>query len=87
MGGMLGICPSVVKRMAPPHIQVHILLFVSAGWPCTIHCGLPGIHGATIAGTQGMGVSTPCAAAVADATVGFDKVLHMPKGSMFTMGV
>jgi hypothetical protein len=46
----------------------------------------PGAHGATITGMQGMGVSTPMAAAVADATVGLDMDWHMPKGMMFTIG-
>ena len=32
-----------------------------------------------MAGTQGMGVSTPMAAAVADATVGLAGLEHMPK--------
>lgn len=33
-----------------------------------------------------MGVSTPIAADVAEATVGFDSDWHMPKGMMFTIG-
>ena len=47
----------------------------------------PGNHGATIAGTHGIGVSTPQAAAVAEATDGLDRVLHIPKGMIFTMGL
>ena len=47
----------------------------------------PGAHGETITGMQGMGVSTPIAAAVADATVGLDMDWHMPKGMTLTMGV
>jgi len=38
-------------------------------------------------GIQGMGVNTPEAAAVADATVGFAKDEHMPKGIIFTIGL
>jgi hypothetical protein len=38
-------------------------------------------------GIHGMGVSTPKAAVVAAATVGFDRDIHMPKGNMFTMGL
>ena len=38
-------------------------------------------------GMQGMGVSTPMAAAVADATVGFAKDWHIPKGAILTMGL
>ena len=46
----------------------------------------PGTQGATITGTQGMGVRVPIAAAVADATVGFDIDWHIPKGMMLAMG-
>ena len=35
---------------------------------------------------QGIGVSTPRAAAVAAATVGFAIELHIPNGMMFTIG-
>jgi hypothetical protein len=37
-------------------------------------------------GMHGIGVSTPNAAAVAAATVGFDGPMHMPNGGIFTMG-
>jgi hypothetical protein len=49
--------------------------------------GEPVVHGAGVFGTQGMGVRTPIAADVADATVGFAREVHMPKGMMLTMGV
>src|ERR671919_778450 len=49
--------------------------------------GAPGIHGAGITGTQGIGVNTPSAAAVAAITAGFDGDEHMPKGMMFTSGL
>lgn len=45
-----------------------------------------GAHGAVITGMQGIGVSTPIAAAVADATVGFAILWHIPKGGMFSIG-
>lgn len=48
--------------------------------------GEPGAQGADISGIQGIGVSTPNAAAVAAATVGFAMELHMPKGWMFFIG-
>jgi hypothetical protein len=38
-------------------------------------------------GVQGIGVSTPRAAEVAEATAGFASELHMPKGGMFTNGM
>lgn len=49
--------------------------------------GEPGIQGAVVMGMQGIGVKTPSAAAVAAATVGLAKELHMPKGKIFTMGI
>ncbi len=52
----------------------------------TFTIGAPGAHGAEVAGTQGIGVSTPSAAAVAAATVGFAREEHIPKGMMFFMG-
>ena len=48
--------------------------------------GAPTIQGAAVAGTHGIGVSTPSAAAVAAATVGFAGDEHMPKGMMLTSG-
>jgi hypothetical protein len=48
--------------------------------------GLPGTHGATVFGTQGIGVSTPKAAAVADATVGFANEVHIANGGILTIG-
>src|SRR6516225_8776344 len=49
--------------------------------------GVPGAQGPGKTGTQGMGVSTPSAAAVAAATVGLAGLLHMPNGGMFTIGM
>jgi len=57
-----------------------------AGIPPTRTVGEPGAHGAVVTGIQGMGVNTPWAAVVADATVGFEIAWHMPKGMMFTNG-
>ena len=45
------------------------------------------IHGAGVTGTHGMGVSTPNAAAVAEATTGFAIDRHRPKGTMLTIGL
>ncbi len=47
--------------------------------------GAPGCHG-VVTGTQGIGVKMPNAAAVAAATVGLDKLIHIPNGAMFTSG-
>jgi hypothetical protein len=76
--GITLICP----------VQLHISLHASvkAGFFPTNTVGEPGVHGAVMTGTQGMGVKTPIAADVALATVGLDKELHMPKGMMFFIG-
>jgi hypothetical protein len=52
-----------------------------------ITVGEPGAQGATVTGTQGIGVSTPKAAAVAAATVGFAIEVHIANGGIFTMGL
>ena len=49
--------------------------------------GAPGTHGAGVTGTQGMGVNTPKAAAVAAATVGLEGELQTPKGGTLTIGL
>lgn len=48
--------------------------------------GLPGAHGAVMTGVHGIGVNTPIAAAVAEATVGFAIEEHMPNGIIFFIG-
>jgi hypothetical protein len=45
-----------------------------------------GIHGAGVAGTQGIGVNTPSAALVAVMTLGLLGDEHMPNGWMFLIG-
>ena len=49
--------------------------------------GAPGAHGAGMTGTHGIGVNTPNAADVADATAGFANDEHIPNGIMFTSGL
>ena len=73
--------------MHPPHMHISLLVTVSVGKPCVITWGLPGAHGATVLGTHGMGVSTPQAAAVAEATVGLANERHIPKVGIFTIGL
>ena len=58
----------------------------STGTPPAMVCGAIGIHGAGTAGTHGIGVNTPSAAAVAAATMGFANDWHMPNGAMFAPG-
>lgn len=64
-----------------------MLLSVSTGIVPTNTFGLPGIHGVGVTGTQGIGVKTPKAAAVAAATAGLAGDVHMAKGGMFTKGL
>src|SRR5882724_3461879 len=67
------------------HMQVQVLL--RAGMPPIMQVAEPGIHGAVVAGMQGMGVNTPSAAAVAEATTGLAMDMHMPKVGMFVIGM
>jgi hypothetical protein len=64
---------------------MHFALLINAGIFITLTCP-PGDHGAVITGTHGIGVSTPIAAEVAEATVGFDNDWHIPKGRIFVIG-
>lgn len=48
--------------------------------------GEPTIQGAAVAGIQGIGVSTPKAAAVAAATAGLRILLHIPNGGILANG-
>lgn len=59
---------------------------VSAGIPRTNVLGAPGFQGPAGTGVHGIGVSTPNAAAVAAATVGFAKELHIPNGGTLVIG-
>jgi len=65
---------------------MHVWVLSSAGMLPISKFGAPAIHGETVSGMHGIGVSTPEAAAVAVATVGFDGVVHIPNGLIFTMG-
>jgi hypothetical protein len=76
----------MVMVIVPPQAHMQVEVLVRAGMPPTVTVGDPGAHGATVFGTHGMGVSTPEAEAVADATVGFKRDEHMPNVGMFTMG-
>src|SRR6202007_988585 len=53
----------------------------------SITVGAPATQGAGVAGMQGIGVSTPRAAAVADATTGLAIDVHMPKGMILVIGI
>ena len=68
----------IVTEITPPQLHMHLLELLSAGLLHTSTVGEPGAHGAAHAGIHGIGVSTPIAAAVALATVGFARLLHIP---------
>jgi len=72
--------------MTPPQAHMHVLGAVSAGRPPIMVRVATGIHEPAGFGTQGIGVRTPRAAAVADATVGLANEVHIPKGGMFMIG-
>lgn len=80
-------CPGTVNWITPPQLHMHLEVLFSAGMLSTITVAEPGVQGAAVAGTQGIGVSTPSAAEVAEATVGFASEVHIPKGGMFTIGL
>lgn len=62
--------PGKVKEICPPQVHIHLQLSSSTGKLHTLSCP-PGDHGEVVTGIQGIGVSTPKAAAVAEATEGF----------------
>jgi hypothetical protein len=72
--------------ITPPHAQLHSDPAVSAGEPPICVRIAPGFHGPAETGTHGIGVSTPSAADVAAATVGFARLVHIPNGGMFMNG-
>jgi len=80
------ICPGTVTEMTPPQVHISFDISFSAGTLLSRTVGDPGAHGAGVTGTQGIGVNTPIAAAVADATAGLDGVVHIPNGIMLTVG-
>ena len=67
-------------------MHISLQLSIKAGIMLTFSCP-PGVHGAVRAGTHGIGVSAPIAAAVAEATVGLASDWHMPNGAMLTIGL
>jgi hypothetical protein len=74
-------------EIMPPQLHMSLELSFNAGTPPTITVGEPGTQGAVVTGMQGIGVSTPNAAAVAVATIGLAIEVHIPKGGMLTMGM
>jgi hypothetical protein len=64
-----------------------VQLLFNAGILAINEVAEPGTQGATVFGIQGIGVSTPKAAAVAAATIGLAIELHIAKGGMFAIGM
>ncbi len=76
----------VVTEITPPHVHIHFDMLSRAGIFPIITVGDPGTQGAAVTGMQGIGVSTPRAAAVAEATSGLAMLMHIPNGGMLTIG-
>ncbi len=73
--------------MTPPQLHISFELLSSVGILPIRMVGEPTIQGAVVTGTQGIGVRTPSAAAVAAATVGLEGDMHIPNGGMLTIGL
>lgn len=80
------VVPGFVICMIPPYAHISFDVLFNAGFPPISTVGLPGAQGAVITGMHGIGVSTPRAAAVADATCGLARELHIPNGITFFIG-
>jgi hypothetical protein len=80
-------CPGLITLITPAHIHINFDVLFKAGTLASKTVGDPVTQGPGITGTQGIGVNTPIAAAVAEATVGFAKDIHIPKGRIFTIGL
>ena len=64
---------------------MHFEVASSAGKSRTCTRSEPGVQG-VVTGMQGIGVSTPSAAAVAAATIGLASDMHMPNVGMLVIG-
>lgn len=73
--------------MTPAQAQVRHEVLFSAGAMRSNTVGEPGTQGAGVTGMHGIGVSTPSAAAVADATAGLASEVHIPNGRMLMTGL
>ena len=80
------MAPGMVTEICPPQLHMHLQLSNSAGKFEIFACP-PGAQGAAITGIHGIGVSTPMAADVAEATVGLANDWHIPNGAMLTIGL
>jgi hypothetical protein len=62
--------------ITPSQLHINFDVLFKAGWVPTDTVGDPGVHGEGVTGIHGIGVRTPKAAEVADATVGFERLVH-----------
>lgn len=76
-----------MNEIFPPHTHISELVLLSEGAFPRNTVGAPGTHGDGVFGTHGIGVKTPNAALVAEATVGLPRLLHTPKGMILTIGL
>ncbi len=78
--------PGMTMLITPAHMHMQVDVLSSIGMLPSSTVGDPGIHGAGVFGTHGIGVSTPIAAAVAAATAGLAGEMQTPNGRMLTIG-
>lgn len=86
-GTLTVTCPGWVIWITPPQLHTNFDVEFKAGTFPINTVGDPGAQGAAVAGTHGIGVSTPAAAVVAAATVGFAGQQHMPNVTKLTIGL
>jgi hypothetical protein len=72
--------------ITPPKEHIQVFPTHATGPVVNNTVGLVGIQGAAIAGRQGIGVRTPNAAAVAAATIGLARLIHIPNMAIFNIG-
>jgi hypothetical protein len=84
---MVCVCPGKEIVITPPNTQLQIEGLSSVTSLVLLTVIPPGLQGLGVLGTQGIGVSTPMAAEVAEATVGLAIDMQVPKGMMFTIGL
>src|SRR4051794_34177791 len=79
--------PGLITWITPPYAHMHCEVWLSAGLLPINMVGAPGTHGAGITGRQAPGVSTPSAAAVCAAVIGFARLVHTLNGMTFLNGM
>jgi hypothetical protein len=85
-GAVSTVCPACTIEIVPAHRHDSVALSHSVGMPASSTVVEPGTQGEGVAGTQGIGVNTPDAAEVADATTGLASERHMPNEVTLTIG-